>query len=227
MVDFVVLEQLRNGLIVSCQAPEGSPLRKPGMMREIALAAEAGGAVAIRAEGIENLRDIVGAVKIPVIGLIKREIKNSLIYITPEISDVAAVKATGADIVAFDGTSRSRPNYSNLKDFVNQAKEVAIDTLLMADIDSLESGLEAAASGVDLISTTLSGYTNGQLSTDPDLELVGELKNILKIPIIAEGRYTTPEQVKQAIEAGAFAVCVGKAITDPWGMTKEFVEVIS
>lgn len=227
MVDFVVIEQLRNGLIVSCQAPVGSPLRKPGMMREFALAAEAGGAVAIRAEGIENLKEIVGAVKIPVIGLIKREIKNSLIYITPEISDIAAVKAAGANIVAFDGTMRSRPNYLNLKDFVDQAKEIALDTLLMADIDSLKSGVAAAASGVDLISTTLSGYTNEKISHGPDLDLISELKNVLKTPIIAEGRYLTPDQVRQAIEAGAWAVCVGKAITDPWSMTKKFIEAIS
>jgi N-acylglucosamine-6-phosphate 2-epimerase len=227
MVEFKMIEQLKNGLIVSCQAPVGSPLRKPGMMREIALAAEAGGAVAIRAEGIQNIKDIVGAVKIPVIGLLKKYVKNSPIYITPEISDIAAVKKAGADIVAFDGTLRSRPNHPDLNDFVNRAKEVAQDTLLMADIDSLESGIEAEASGVDLVSTTLSGYTDGNIPGGPDLELISKLKNILNIPIIAEGRYMTPEQVKQAIDAGAWAVCVGKAITDPWNMTKEFIEAIS
>lgn len=222
-----MLEKLRNGLIVSCQAPIGSPLRKPGMMREIALAVEAGGAVAIRAEGIENIKEIVRAVKVPVIGLIKRSVENSPIYISPELRDIRAIKDAGAQIIAFDATLRPRVENVDIGQFIAKAKEISDDSLLLADIDDLESGIVAASAGVDLVSTTLSGYTNGIVPEGPDLDLIQHLKESIDVPIIAEGRFMQPLQVKKALDAGAWAVCVGKAITDPWSLTKEFIKAIS
>jgi N-acylglucosamine-6-phosphate 2-epimerase len=222
-----MLQNLKNGLIVSCQAPMGSPLRKPGLMKELALAAEAGGARAIRAEGIADIREIVDAVKIPVIGLIKKNIAGSPIYITPELTDIAQLVDAGVDIVAFDATLRLRPGDLETAEFIHKARELVGKKYLMADIDDLPSGLAAAAAGADLISTTLSGYTNENSVNGPDLDLISALNKTIDKPIIAEGRYVNPLQVKQAIAAGAWAVCVGKAITDPWSLTKDFVEAIS
>jgi N-acylglucosamine-6-phosphate 2-epimerase len=227
MVQVLMLNKLKNGLIVSCQAPAGSPLRKPGLMKEFALAAEAGGACAIRAEGIADIKDIAAAVKIPVIGLIKKKMVNSPIYITPELSDIELIIDAGADIVAFDATLRTRPDNLEVSEFIAKARELAVNKYLMADIDDLTSGLAAANSGVDLISTTLSGYTNDFLLGGPDLDLISSLHKNVDKPIIAEGRYVNPLQVSQAITAGAWAVCVGKAITDPWSLTKDFVQAIS
>lgn len=222
-----MIENIRNGLIVSCQAPIGSPLRKPGMMREFALAVEAGGAVAIRAEGVENIKEIVAAVKVPVVGLIKRTVDNSPIYISPELSDIEAIKDAGAEIIAFDATLRPRSQNLNLEQFIFEAKRLSGQALLMADIDDFESGVIAANAGADLVSTTLSGYTNGNVPQGPDLELIKKLTSETYVPIVAEGRFTQPSQVKEALTAGAWAVCVGKAITDPWGLTKDFVKAIS
>ena len=39
-------------------------------------------------------------------------------------------------------------------------------------------------------------------------------------PVIAEGRYSTPDDVAAAFDAGAFAVVVGTAITDPTALTR-------
>jgi N-acylglucosamine-6-phosphate 2-epimerase len=47
---------------------------------------------------------------------------------------------------------------------------------------------------------------------------------VLRVPVVAEGRYRTPAQVREALRAGAFAVVVGRAITDPLMLTKVFVE---
>lgn len=222
-----MLEKLRHGLIVSCQAPVGSPLRKPGMMREIALAVEAGGASAIRAEGVENIKEIVEVVKIPVVGLIKKTVENSPIYISPELSDIKAIKDAGAAIIAFDATLRPRAQNMDVRQFISKAKEISGTALLMADIDNLESGEFAADAGVELVSTTLSGYTNGAVPEGPDMELIKSLTSKISIPVVAEGRFMQPSQVNRALDAGAWAVCVGKAITDPWGLTKEFVKAIS
>jgi N-acylglucosamine-6-phosphate 2-epimerase len=227
MVANLMFNYLKPGLIVSCQAPLGSPLRKPGMMSEFAKAAEAGGAIAIRAEGVQDITEIAKVVSIPVIGLIKKSVADSPIYITPEIIDVKAIHEAGAQIVAFDATMRKRPAGMNLEEFVHQARETVGDKLLMADVDNEKSALAVANYGVDLISTTLSGYTDGITPHKPDLALISNLKKKLKIPIIAEGRFTTPAQVHEAIKMGAWAVCVGKAITDPWSLTKDFVEAMA
>jgi N-acylglucosamine-6-phosphate 2-epimerase len=95
----------------------------------------------------------------------------------------------------------------------------------MADISTVREGEQAAALGADLVASTLSGYTTGTPPDDPDLELVRRLARSLTVPVVAEGRYRTPEQVRQAFQAGAFAVVVGRAITDALAITRHFVEV--
>ena len=49
MRDFV--SQLQGGLIVSCQAYPGEPMRHPETMAQIALSAQLGGAAGIRCQG--------------------------------------------------------------------------------------------------------------------------------------------------------------------------------
>jgi N-acylglucosamine-6-phosphate 2-epimerase len=224
-VDRVVngpLDAVRGGLVVSCQAPEGSPLAATEHLVALALAAEAGGANGIRAEGSDRVAAIKDAVALPVIGLRKRAVAGSRVYITPELEDARAVAVAGADIVAVDATLRPRPGGVDSQRFLAElAREVAKPVL--ADVDSLEAGVAAEAAGAAAVATTLSGYTgDGPPPEEPDLDLVARLAARLNRPVLAEGRYATPEAISQAFEAGAWAVVVGAAITDPVALTRRF-----
>lgn len=220
-----VLDRLRNGLIVSCQASPGSPLANRGLMSYMAEAAEAGGAAAIRTEGLRDITEIKKAVSIPIIGLIKLKSENTPIVITPLLEHVYQLLEAGADLIAVDATLRKRIDGTIGDDFVAQAK--AIGAQVVADVDNLESAIAAEKSGAIAVFTTLSGYTNGPVPELPDIDLVKSCSSHCAVPVIAEGRYNSPKLVSQAFEAGAWSVCVGSAITDPWLSTKRFVKAIN
>ncbi len=217
-----LFDRLRGGLIVSCQAPEGSPLRDPYILARIAKAAEDAGAVAIRAEGLANVEAIQKEVSLPVIGLIKRA-TNSPIYITPDISDVTDLAHAGADIIAVDATDRLREGGVSATEFLTQAVEIVGPLPIMADIDSVSSAQIAERAGASIIGTTLSGYTGGPIPKQPDIQLVADIAKNVTAPIIAEGRYHSAEEVQQALQHGAMAVCIGTTLTDPWTLTKRLV----
>ena len=195
----------------------------PEFITAQALTVESAGAKAIRAQGIENVSSIVRAVKVPVIGLVKSYTPDSDVYITPTVEDVLALVAAGADIVAVDATQRTRHKGMTLEAFYTEVrKHTAVP--LLADIDSLENALYAQSLGFDAIATTLNGYTPSPSTGLPNVDLVKSITAQVNIPVIAEGGYTTPEQVHQAIENGAWAVCVGTAITNPYLMAKYFIK---
>ena len=219
------LDRLRNGLIVSCQAAPGSPLANRGLMSYMAEAAEAGGAVAIRAEGLREITEIKKAVSIPIVGLIKFKSENTPVVITPLLEHVYQLLEAGVDLIAVDATLRKRIDGTLGNDFVAQAK--AIGAVVIADIDDLESAIAAEKSGAVAVFTTLSGYTKGQVPELPDLDLVKSCSSNCAVPVVAEGRFNSPELVNQAFEAGAWSVCVGSAITDPWLSTKRFIKGIN
>jgi N-acylglucosamine-6-phosphate 2-epimerase len=219
------LDRLRNGLIVSCQAAPGSPLANRGLMSYMAEAAEAGGAVAIRAEGLRDISEIKKAVSIPIIGLIKLKSENTPVVITPLLEHVYQLMEAGADLIAVDATLRKRVDGTLGNDFVAQAK--AAGAKILADIDDLESAIAAEKSGAIAVLTTLSGYTKGQVPELPDLDLIKSCSTHCAVPVIAEGRFNAPELVSQAFDAGAWSVCVGSAITDPWLSTKRFIKSIN
>lgn len=214
---------INSGLIVSCQASDGTPMDTPEFITAQALTVESAGAKAIRAQGIENVSSIVRAVKVPVIGLVKSYTPDSDVYITPTVEDVLALVAAGADIVAVDATQRSRHKGMTLEAFYTEVRKHTTVPLL-ADIDSLENALYAQSLGFDAIATTLNGYTPSPSTGLPNVDLVKSITAQINIPVIAEGGYTTPEQVHQAIENGAWAVCVGTAITNPYLMAKYFIK---
>jgi N-acylglucosamine-6-phosphate 2-epimerase len=218
----MTLEAMRGGLVVSVQAPPGSPLATPETMSAIARAAELGGAAGIRAEGPEDVRAIKRAVAVPVIGLLKRDVPGSPVRITPSLSDARVVAEAGADVVAVDATLRTRSNRMTTGDFLAALVD-ELELPVLADVDSLEAGVAARAAGADAVATTLSGYTgHGAMPDTPDLELVARLVRELDCPVLAEGRYATPDHVRAALDAGAFAVVVGTAITDPVTLTRRF-----
>jgi N-acylglucosamine-6-phosphate 2-epimerase len=215
--------QVRGGLIVSCQALPGEPLFGAEIMARMALAAKMGGGRAIRANGPDDIRAIRTVIDLPIIGLFKEDIAGYPVYITPTLEHARRVAAAGADIIAIDATARPRPQPGSLAEFI-AAIHTETGCPVLADIATLAEGLAAEVAGADLVSTTMSGYTDDSpQQSDPDLELVRQLGTRLKIPLLAEGRYKLPEQVNQALDHGALAVVVGGAITRPQEITRWFV----
>ncbi|MGP9782325.1 N-acetylmannosamine-6-phosphate 2-epimerase [Arthrobacter sp. MYb211] len=214
-------EALRGGLIVSAQAYPGEPMRNPQTMAQVAASAVIGGAAAVRVQGIADIQFTRAAVEVPVIGLFKDGHEG--VFITPTIHHAVAVAQAGAHIVALDGTRRERPDGKSLKQTITAVHEQT-GALVMADCGSLDDALEAAAAGADLIGTTLAGYTGERAKTEgPDLELLASIASAgLDRPLVAEGRIHTPAQARAALDAGAFCVVVGTAITHPASITGWF-----
>jgi len=222
-----VIEKIKNGLIVSCQALDGEPLHSPFIMGRMALAAEMGGASGIRANGYDDIIEIKKQVNLPVIGLIKKKYKGFEPYITPTIDEVNLVVKAGANIVAVDATKSLKPGNITTDEFLLKIKSNYPDVLVMADISTYEEGIKAYEMGFDLVSTTLSGYTGYSLQQDgPDFNLIRELSRDIKVPLIAEGRIWDTDEAARALEMGAFAVVVGTAITRPQEITKRFADSI-
>ncbi|HEX7022420.1 MAG TPA: N-acetylmannosamine-6-phosphate 2-epimerase, partial [Trueperaceae bacterium] len=218
---------LPSGLVVSCQAPDASPLAGPIFMAAMARAAQQAGAIGIRADGPEDIRAIREAASLPVIGIHKRRDLDPDVYITPTLREVERVHAAGARIVALDATRRPRPGGGTAAHFIRTIKKRYPELLLMADISDLEEGVAAASAGADLVATTLSGYTlYSRPGNGPDLELVEALADAVAIPVVAEGRYQQPGQVREAFDRGAYAVVVGTAITNPLALAERFVNAV-
>jgi N-acylglucosamine-6-phosphate 2-epimerase len=221
------VDQVRGRLIVSCQALPHEPLFGSAIMARMAVAAAQGGAAAIRANTPVDIAAIRAAVSLPIVGLFKVDVEGYAVYITPRLADAVAVAEAGAGVIAIDATQRSRPEYANLAGYI-AAIHVATGKPVLADISTYEEGLAAAAAGADLVSTTMSGYTPySPALPGPDLQLVRALAGDLSVPLIAEGRYHTPDQVVAALAAGATSVVVGGAITRPQEITTRFVAAVA
>ncbi|WP_345900554.1 putative N-acetylmannosamine-6-phosphate 2-epimerase, partial [Martelella sp. UBA3392] len=177
-------------------------------MAGFAMAAVAAGATALRIESARYVRAVREKVDVPIIGIVKRDLEDSPVRITPFISDVQDLADAGADIIAIDATDRPRPE--TLADLVVAAR--ALGKLTMADCSSLEDARHALDCGMDFVGTTLSGYVGGPEPDDPDIALITEMARLTPY-VIAEGRIRTPQQAADAARAGAFAVTVGSAIT--------------
>ena len=203
-----VLKVLQSGFVASCQPVDDGPMDHPQIVAAMAKASVDGGAIALRIEGVENLKAARKAVDVPIIGIVKRDLEGSPVRITPFVEDVAALHAAGADIIAIDASDRTRPvEIQTLVESIHQ-----LGCIAMADCSNFSEGMYAKQIGVEVIGSTLSGYTGDTLPIEPDLELVSQLSQAGCF-VMAEGRYNTPQLAKQAIEAGAASVTVGSAIT--------------
>jgi N-acylglucosamine-6-phosphate 2-epimerase len=219
-------DKVRGGLIVSCQAQSGEPLFGSAIMARMAVAAAQGGAVAIRAESPADIAAIRAVVDLPIIGLWKVDIPHYDVYITPRLCDAQAVADAGADIIAVDSTLRPHPD-GDLAAYLRQIMIVTGKPVL-ADIANDADAIAAANAGVPFVSTTMSGYTPYSPASDaPDLPLVRRLVEKLGVPVIAEGRISTPQQARDALDAGALSVVVGGAITRPHQITARFVRALA
>ena len=223
-----IIEKLKGKIIVSSQAMPGEPLYKEECMLAMMASVINGGAAALRVAGA---RDVKNAKQfgVPVIGLTKPDKLpdnwREVVYITPGLREVEGLIDAGADIIAFDGTLRAHNNCSvqEIIDKIHASKRLA-----MADISTLEEGESCSDMGADLISTTLAGYTleSGEPTVGPDFELLKKLVDVLKKPVILEGRIWELEDVRKAFRLGAHSVVIGSAITRPQLITKRFVEGI-
>lgn len=217
-----LIKSLKASLIVSVQAYPGEPLRTPETMAQMSRACELGGAAAIRCQGISDIAAIKGRVEVPVIGLWKDGHEG--VYITPTLRHARACVAAGADIVAIDATDRHRPDGKLLEDTVHPLQEEGV--LLMADCMTIEDIRHAYDLGFDLVSTTLSHNKPAietSLNEGPDLPLLRQaVEEFPDLPIICEGHVHMPQDARAALDAGAWAVVVGTAITHPTSVTSWF-----
>ncbi len=220
-----MLKEIKGKLIVSCQALENEPLHSSFIMGKMALAAQEGGACAIRAQGKEDIIEIKRVTGLPVIGIVKRSYPDSEVYITPTKKEIDELLETSCEMIAIDATLRERPNQETLEALVSYIHEKG--RLVMADCSTYEEAVHAERIGFDCVSTTLCGYTDySENLCGPNLLLVRALAKEINIPVIAEGKINTPTDLRDVLDAGAYSAVVGGAITRPQQITKKFTQVL-
>ena len=224
------LDAIHGQMIISCQAVEGEPLyvEEKSIMYLMARAAKQAGTPAIRTSSIRDVVAIKEETELPVIGLVKIQYPGYEEYITPTMKEVDDLTAAGADVVALDCTLRKRGDGTTVNEFIAQLKEKYPDIILMADISNYEEGINAWKCGVDIVGTTMSGYTAYTVSgtDEPDYELMERLARDTDIPVIGEGRIHYPEQAVRALQTGVWASVVGGAITRPLEIALRFQKKI-
>lgn len=207
------LKALRGGLVVSCQAPASSPLHHPQVIAAMAAAAVQQGAVGVRIDSPSHIEAVRQRVSQPIIGLWKQVLPPSSVYITPQRHHAEAVAQAGSDIIAVDATQRSRPGQETLAELIHYI-HTHLHKLVMADVDSLDNALWAIEAGADCVGTTLFGYTEAtQGETPPSLDLLRAMVEGCTVPVICEGGIASPKMARAALDAGAYTVVVGTAIT--------------
>ena len=225
-----LFELMKGTIIVSCQATPGEPLylKDDSIMYLMARAAKQAGAKVIRTSSARDIAAIKEETGLPVIGLIKREYPGYQGRITMTMREVDECMSAMADIVSIDCTDCPRGDGLTPAEFLKQVKAKYPNIIIMADCATYEEAVAAYAAGADLVGTTMSGYTpaTADRTGEPDFELVRRLADDLPCPVIAEGRVHTPEQAREMLELGAWAVVVGGAITRPLEIASRFMEAV-
>jgi N-acylglucosamine-6-phosphate 2-epimerase len=215
-----ILDRIGGGLVVSCQAPAGHPLRDPDVIGLLAECAQLAGAAGLRINGAEDIRAARRRTDLPIIGLYKVRDTGPRYFITPGIEYAEQLAAAGAQMIAVEVTDDVPGDPLALVKRIR----TDLDLPVMADVSTFEEGRRAWDAGADVVGTTLSGYTSTSRATGPvpDIALVRDLA-ALGIRTVAEGRYSTPEHVRDAYAAGAWSVVIGTAITDPVAIARQLV----
>ena len=226
------------GLIVSAQALEGNPFRNSEYLAVMAEAAVIGGAKAIRANGVEDIREMRKRISAPIIGIDKKKDSSGRTVITPDFEGAKRVAEAGATIIAMDVTDYPSDIAEDRKTLIDRIHN-ELGIMVMADISTAEEAKKAAEMGVDAVSTTLAGYVPGALHSaeelyEPNLELVTILAKpsffiaAMNLPcaLVVEGRIWERDDLEKAFELGADAVVIGKAITNPMAITKYFISKV-
>lgn len=224
------VEKLLNGVVISCQAYEDTPLYGSQYMAAMALCAQMGGAAGLRACWPQDIKAVKAACSLPVIGINKKFGDGDPmdeIFITPTFESAKEIIEVGCDIVALDCTIRECRPFEELEALLHQIKEAYPDMPVMADLATLDEALAVADTGcVDIISTTLAGYTRNSCegaTERPNVDLVREIKKRTSLPVNAEGRIWELRDLEEVLEAGADMVSIGSAVTRPHLITERFV----
>ncbi|WP_088893710.1 N-acetylmannosamine-6-phosphate 2-epimerase [Leptolyngbya ohadii] len=220
------VQSLAGGLIVSCQAPVDSPLHDPMVIAAMAQAAVHRGAIGVRIDTPAHIEAVRQRVRVPIIGLWKRQIPGYEVYITPQFEDAKAVAVAGAEIIAIDATLRDHPQGTTVAQLIDRIHN-ELGKAVMADVDTLEAALQAAEAGADLVGTTLYGYTSTtQHCQPPGFDLLSQMVDRLSIPVICEGGIASPQMAQAALQRGAFAIVVGTAITGVDALVQSYQSAI-
>ncbi|MEM1485137.1 N-acetylmannosamine-6-phosphate 2-epimerase [Oscillospiraceae bacterium PP1C4] len=221
--------QIKGKLIVSCQALPDEPLHSSFIMGKMALAAMQGGAGGIRANTSQDIIEIKKNVDLPIIGIIKKDYPDSLVYITPTIDEVDELVETGVDLIATDATGSLRPGGVDLEEFFRMVKDKHPRQKFMADCSTIDEVMLADRLGFDFIGTTLVGHTpqSKDISVEyNDFEIIKEILRKVSHPVIAEGNINTPQKLRRVLDLGCYSVVVGSSITRPQLITRSFVDAI-
>ena len=224
-----IFDSIKGKVIVSCQTVPGEPLyvEEKSIMYLMARAAKRAGTPMIRTSSIRDVVAIKEETGLPVIGLIKINYPGFESFITPTMKEVDELAEVGSDIIALDCTDMKRGDGKSIEEFMTEVRKKYPDQILMADISTYEEGVRAWKLGMDLVGTTMSGYTPYSVKLKgPDYELVKRLSETVDIPVIGEGRVHSPEDAVKMLEAGAFAVVVGGAITRPMEIATRFIKAV-
>ncbi len=224
-----LFDRIKGKVIVSCQAVPGEPLyvEEKSIMYLMARAAKQAGTPAIRTSSVRDVVAIKEETGLPVIGLIKVKYEGFESYITPTMKEVDALVEAGSDVIALDCTNQKRGDGRSVSEFISAVRIKYPHEILMADISTYEEGVNAWNLGMDIVGTTMSGYTPYSAKTDgPDYELVQKLSEAVTVPVIGEGRIHSPEQAVKMLQAGAYAVVVGGAITRPLEIAQRFIKAV-
>ncbi len=220
---------MKGGLIVSCQAAPGAPLHGSAYMAAMARAAEMAGAVGIRADGPLDIAAIKGAVSLPMIGIYKIRLptQHKRVYITPTFESAAEIAALGSEVISLHVLPDYDADVEALKTRIRRIK-AELDVLVMADIATVRDAEFAVEHGADIVATTSARYAwPDEKIPGPAISLIRDLVRAVPVPVIAEGHFKTPEQCVEALEAGAYAVVVGTALTAPEVVMAEFVQAMA
>ena len=220
-----ILQKLKGGLVVSCQAAPGDPLEDTETILRIAQSVIAGGAIGLRINSPEHIAAIRKNSDIPIIG-IQKKYSSGATHITPDFASATALADAGASIIALDCTQRVWPNSEPWQVLITRIHQ-ELNLPIMADIATLEEALAAAAAGADMIGTTLNGYTEPTRNNHRfSWPLLSDMVDQIEVPVVAEGHISSPAEAQRALAMGAWCVIVGSAITRPGSITTSFVRVM-
>lgn len=226
-----LLEKLKGGLIVSAQTQKDEPIYTEDMVVKMAECAKWAGAVGLRINSPEQIRQVKQAIPdLPIIGLYKVWYDDTDVFITPSMKEVDAIVEAGCDIIALDCTKQINHEGKPAWDLIKEVRVKYPDHLIFADCSTIEEAKRASENGAEIVAPTLYGYTKETAHIEgADYRMIGKLCRELKDEacVIMEGHLYTPEDAMKCIFLGCHSVVVGSAITRPHYVAKRFVDCLS